>query len=139
MKGRFFLDTNVLVYSFDPGHTAKRKRAQSLIEDALSTREGFISYQVIQEFLNVALRKFAAPMSVPEAKSYLTRVLDPLCDVFPSVALYHKVLDVRESTGWGLYDAVIVASALQGGAKVLYTEDLQSSRRVEGLFIQNPF
>jgi predicted nucleic acid-binding protein len=62
LRGLFFLDTNILVHSFD--HTApyKQQIARQLIQDALSTQRGIISTQVLQEFLDVARRRFVRPM-----------------------------------------------------------------------------
>ena len=78
LRGRFFLDTNVLVYSFDPESPDKQRRAQTLIQEALRSQRGVISTQVVQEFLSLAVRKFAHPMSVTEAREYLRSVLAPL-------------------------------------------------------------
>jgi predicted nucleic acid-binding protein len=52
MSDRFFIDTNVFIYSFDSGSSAKAKLARELIQDALDSGKGVISYQVVQEFLN---------------------------------------------------------------------------------------
>ena len=68
MNGRFFLDTNVFVYSFDRSVPAKARRATQLIRRAVATRKGIVSYQVAQEFFNVALRRFAQAMTVAEAE-----------------------------------------------------------------------
>ena len=67
MSARFFLDTNVFAYSFDRGSPAKSRRAAQLIREAVTNRKGIVSYQVVQEFFNLALRKFEEPMTVPEA------------------------------------------------------------------------
>ena len=139
MSAKFFLDTNIFVYSFDSRHPAKQQKAQALIDKALTEHAGVIGTQVVQEFLNVALRKFEKPLSAQECRSYLDQVLNPLCDVIPSMNLYRQALEVKEETGFGFYDSMIVASAVQGGCKTLYTEDLQNEQRVAGLTIQNPF
>lgn len=65
---RFFLDTNIFVYTFDIRSPLKRARANDLVACALDTRRGVISNQVVQEFLNVATRKFVKPMLAPEAQ-----------------------------------------------------------------------
>jgi predicted nucleic acid-binding protein len=139
MSAKFFLDTNIFVYSFDARHPAKQRTAQNLIDKALSARAGLISYQVVQEFLNVALRKFEKPLSSQECRSYLDQVLSPLCDILPTMTLYQQALELKQETGFGFYDALIVTSASQGSCKILYTEDLQSGQHVAGLTIQNPF
>ncbi|MFZ1139398.1 MAG: hypothetical protein WAN76_09475 [Candidatus Sulfotelmatobacter sp.] len=68
MSGRFFLDTNIFVYTFNVKAAAKAKRAAQLIRRAAGTGEGIISYQVVQEFFSVAFRRFPQPMSVAEAE-----------------------------------------------------------------------
>ncbi len=134
-----FLDTNVLVYSFDSDAPAKRDRSRALIAAALQDHSATISYQVVQEFLNVATRRFASPMTGGQASGYLNAVLMPLCTVWPSRNLYLTALSVREETGFGFYDALIVAGALEASCKRLLTEDLQDGRVVRGLQIVNPF
>jgi predicted nucleic acid-binding protein len=139
MSAKAFLDTNIFVYSFDERHQTKRRKAQALIERALADQTGVVSFQVIQEFFNVALRKFSMPFSVHDCKAYLDRVLSPLCDIFPSMRLYRLALDTQEETGWSFYDALIVASAIEGGCETIYSEDLQRGRSLAGVTIQNPF
>ena len=63
MNGRFFLDTNIFVYSFDASSPKKAAQARKLIRSAIETLGGIVSYQVVQEFFNVALRRFSKPMS----------------------------------------------------------------------------
>jgi predicted nucleic acid-binding protein len=78
MSGRFFLDTNVFVYSFDASSPKKASRAKKLIRSAIETRGGIVSYQVVQESFNVALRRFSKPMSGADAKQYLSTTFRPL-------------------------------------------------------------
>ena len=46
MRDRFFLDTNIFVYTFDSREPKKRARAQDLVSDALTRGRGVISHQV---------------------------------------------------------------------------------------------
>lgn len=64
MSSRCFLDMNIFVYWFDREDRRKQSRAEELVEAALVDHRGIISNQVIQEFLNVATRKFARKMTV---------------------------------------------------------------------------
>jgi len=66
-------------------------------------------------------------------------VLTPLCRVLPTPKLYQQALELKEETGFGFYDTLILASALEADCKTLYTEDLRHHQRVSGLTIQNPF
>lgn len=139
MTDRYFLDTNVLIYTFDSSAPRKQKIARSLVTDALKERAGIISYQVTREFLNVALRKFSPPMSSLEAQSYLRRVLMPLCEVYPDSSLCSDALSIASKTGWAFYDSLIVASGAIGKCRTLLTEDLKSGRVIQGVEIRNPF
>ena len=139
MSDRFFLDTNIFVYSFDRDSAAKAKRATQLIREAVATRKGTISYQVVQEFFNVALRRFAQPMTVAEAEQYLATVFRPLLSVQSSLALCSEALRLTGKHRLSWYDALIVSAASDAGCKVLYSEDLQSGRRFGDLRIEDPF
>jgi len=139
MSAKFFLDTNILIYSFDRESPAKRRRAEALIAEALEDSRGIISYHVVQEFLNAALRKFSSPFKPQDAERYLTVVLEPLCAVFSSVALFHQAIDIAGRYKYPFYDALIISSALQAECWILYSEDLQHGQKIGGLLIVNPF
>ncbi len=139
MSGKYFLDTNVLVYSFDPSVPAKQAEAVRLIKAALYDGKGLISSQVIQEFINVAIKKFAVPMSLHDSRKYLDTVLSGLCRVFMSIDLYRSALDIMERWGYSLYDSLIIAAALQADCDILYSEDLHHHQKIHGLTIVDPF
>lgn len=139
MNGRCFLDTNVFVYSFDRSAPAKARRAGQLIREAVASRKGIISFQVAQEFFNVALGRFAEPMTVAEAEQYLATVFRPLMAVHSTPALYGAALRLKERYRLAWYDALIVAGAIEGGCSVLYSEDLRDGQRLGDLRIENPF
>jgi predicted nucleic acid-binding protein len=138
MSGRFFLDTNIFVYSFDTQAPAKAKRALRLIREAVDTGKGIVSYQVVQEFFNVAFRRFPQPMNVAEAEQYLLTVLRPLLAIQSSSALYLEALRTAEKCRLSWYDSLIVAAALQGECNVLYSEDFQHGQKIGALTIENP-
>jgi len=139
MNGRFFLDTNIFVYSFDRSSAAKARRSSQLIRQAVATRKGIVSYQVVQEFFNVALRRFAQPMTVAEAEQFLGTVFRRLLAVHSSQALYSEALRLKEKHRLSWYDSLIVAAAIEAQCSVLYSEDLQHGQRFGDLQVENPF
>lgn len=139
MNDRFFLDTNIFVYSFDENAPQKSARASELIRQAVRSRTGIVSYQIVQEFFNVALRRFAHPMTAAEAEQYLTTTFRPLMAVNSSAALYAEALRLRGNHSLSWYDSVVVAAAIEGGAHVLYSEDLQHGQKFGTLRVENPF
>jgi predicted nucleic acid-binding protein len=136
MDGKFFLDTNIIVYSFD--HSKKKEVALDLIKRA-HTRNGCISYQVIQEFIHVALKKFERPVLHPDLQLYMHKILFPICEVFPSEKLYTEAIDISERWKYSFYDSLIIASALEAQCSILYSEDLQNNQKIRNMIIVNPF
>ena len=84
MKERFFLDTNIFLYLFDDKAPRKKETADQLVYRALATQKGVVSYQVVQEFLNVVLRRISKPMTAHDAQQYLEEVFSPLLSVHSS-------------------------------------------------------
>jgi predicted nucleic acid-binding protein len=139
MSGKFFLDTNLIVYTFDKHAHEKRSIAQDLLIQALHTQQGCISWQVIQEFINVARHKFVSPLSAPDCELYLQTVLNPICTIYPDTALYQKALAISHRWQYRFFDALIISAALKAECHTLYTEDLQHQQKIESVHIINPF
>ena len=139
MTQRVFFDTNVLIYEFDPRVPKKQRQARALVREAVEAGTAVISNQVIQEFLNTMSTKFFTPLSPRDLRAYMVSKLWPMCQVQPSPSLFATALSIRESTGYGFYDSMIVSAAMFADCPILYTEDLQDKRMISGLEIRNPF
>ena len=130
--GLFFLDTNIFVYALLASEPLKKQRALQLVEQALASRQGCVSYQVIQEFANVGTRKFAQRLSTEQCKQFIEAAMQPLNRVASSPELLNAALDLQAETRYSFYDSLVIAAALQAGADVLYTEDLQHNQLIAG-------
>ncbi len=139
MSAESFIDTNIFVYQLERVDTREAEIAVRLIEDGIATGTACISFQVVQECLNVVLRKAQIVLDENEMRKYLQSVLAPLFRVQPSIHLYHAAMDIQLRYQFSFYDSLIVAAALEAGCKTLYSEDLQHGQRIEQLTIQNPF
>ena len=139
MSVRFFFDTNVFVYAWDSTDPVKRQKALHLIRLAAEERRGVISYQVIQEFLNAALRKAARKITVEDAQQLIMTVFRPLLAVHSSTELFSQALFLQDRYRLSWYDSLIVAAAEQAKCDTLYTEDLQNGQRFGDLTVTNPF
>ncbi len=130
MSGEFF-DTNVILYLLDD--EPKADIAAKLLEG-----RGTISVQVLNEVLVNCLRK--AGMSWDEAGAFLAGVRF-FCDVRDLTPETH---DIGQALGaryqLSVYDAMIVAAALQSGCDRIWSEDMQHGLVIEDqLQILNPF
>lgn len=139
MSADAFLDSNVLLYTFDRTDARKRSIAGELVARSIRDGSGAVSWQVVQEVLNVLTRKLRPAMTEADAASYLSVALEPLWVVQPSVPLFRAALELQARYGYSWFDSLIVASALSAGCSRLYTEDLQHGQRIGRLVVENPF
>ena len=126
-----FFDTNILVYAQQTG--AKADRARALFADG-----GKLSVQVLNEFTAVSRRKLRTEWrEIAEAISDALALVDPPLAL--SLNLHAAARALAEDHRLSFYDALIVASAIEAGCDILYSEDMQHGRIIGGLAIVNPF
>jgi predicted nucleic acid-binding protein len=126
-----FFDTNILVYAQQTG--AKADRARALFADG-----GKLSVQVLNEFTAVSRRKLRTEWrEIAEAISDVLALVDPPLAL--SLNLHAAARALAEDHRLSFYDALIVASAIEAGCDILYSEDMQHGRIIGGLAIVNPF
>lgn len=135
---RVFFDTNVLVYLFDADSPRKQEQARVLLQQHTETGETLLSTQVLQEFYVAVTRKLARPLEEQQAFQALKDLAAlPLVQVDAN----HVLAAAQRSRKLKIsfWDALILESAVQGGASVLYSEDLHEGQELEGVRIKNPF
>lgn len=127
-----FFDTNVLLHLF----SADSAKAD-WVEGALASG-GTISVQVLNEFAAVAVRKLG--MTLPEVREAL-QAITAVCTIAPlTLQVRERSLEIAERYGFSVYDALIVAAALESGCSTLYTEDLHDGQVIDqALTLRDPF
>jgi predicted nucleic acid-binding protein len=136
---RFFLDTNIAVYCFDSNEPMKQSRAKDLLAHGASTGMGVVSYQVLQEFCNVATSARRLALSVEQTMAFASLLLEPMNKVSASMGLLQSALNIKSSSDYSFYDSLILAAAAQAGCATVYSEDMQHGQLVAGVRIVNPF
>ncbi|UQB42496.1 PIN domain-containing protein [Thiomicrospira microaerophila] len=129
-----FCDTNILIYAYSSTEAEKAERANSV----LFSQPSMISTQVINEFINVGLKKLAL------SESQLQKAIIELSDAFYvsnfSLKTQQRALDIRTRYKLQYYDSLIVATALENECGLLFSEDMQHGLLIEKrLKIVNPF
>lgn len=138
MKGRIFLDTNVLVYLFDTDDPSKQRRAQDLLGDQDLRTQIILSTQVLQEFYVTVTQKLAAPLTPETAlKAVQDLATFPIVQIDTSLILL-AIQHSRQAT-LSFWDSLILEAALVAGATLLYSEDFQTGAVFGKLRIVNPF
>jgi len=122
------IDTNILIYACDKGIPVKQARAQEIIA---GTADGVVFWQVACEFIAASRKLASQGFTATEAWARLSELLRffPLLPVARDLHLAHQV---------SFWDATIIASCLQSGAKRLYSEDLPGGQ-IGGVEIIDPF
>ena len=133
-----FFDTNILVYLFDAGAPAKQRRAREILTQHTLAGETLLSTQVLQEFYVVVTRKLATPLD-PDAAYQAVRELAVMPSVRVDIPLILSAIQLSRSKRLSFWDGLIVQSALEGGASILYSEDMQDGQQFGALRISNPF
>ncbi len=132
-----FFDTNVLVYAFDRGEPEKGEVARDLVQEHLVGGDGMLSVQVLREFYS-AVRKVSRPLPVEEAAEAV-RYFATFAPMPEDARMVLGAVSRSRKLSLSFWDALIVESALAGGADRLLTEDLQHGQLIEGLRVENPF
>jgi len=133
MLVKAFLDTNVLIYAVAEGDPSCAQ-AEELLASG-----GVLSVQVLNEFVSVARRKLLMSWSD------VTQALDAFRALCPSplsitVETHQAALRIATTHGYNIFDALVIAAALEAGCATLYSEDLHDGQKIDGqLTIRNPF
>jgi predicted nucleic acid-binding protein len=130
------LDTNVLIYADAADEPAKQRQAVSLISELRRTGDAVLSTQVLQEYVNVALRKLRLPPALIRERLAFYRRFDL---VVTSPELIAAALDLHVLRSISFYDALVVQAAVAGGCQRVLSENLQHGATLGGVRIVNPF
>lgn len=128
---RSFFDTNIIVYLLS-GEPAKANTAESLIAGG-----GVISVQVLNEFSSVARRKLA--LSWAETEEVLEALKANLEIVPLTLAVHERAVRLARAYALGIYDASIVAAAIESHCEIVLSEDMSHCQNFESVRIENPF
>lgn len=135
MGGKIFIDTNILIYYFQVKQEQRKILSTNLIHEHIE--DIILSTQVLGELFNVMRKK-------GNDRDICSAIVEECIHIFPisEIRKQHvsKALSINNKYGYSYYDSLIVASALEAGCDILYTEDMQHNHLIENrLRILNPF
>ena len=138
MSDKVFVDTNVFVYSRDASEPHKQARAMAWLEQLWKSRNGRLSFQVLQEYYSTVTTKLRPGMAPQSAREDVESLF-----AWKPIAVGAEVIKTawfvqnRFRLSW--WDALIVSAAQFGGCVYLLTEDLNDGQAIGGLQVVNPF
>ncbi len=132
MPDKAFFDTNILVYAFSEGDP-RQEAALSLL-----LAGGTVSVQSLNEFTNVAIGKLRRPWDVVAAR---LKTIRQLCGppIPLTLAVHERGIAIAQTTGYRIYDSMMLAAAMEGSCTIFYSEDLHDGQKLADLTIRNPF
>ncbi len=137
-KGRFFVDTNLLVYAYDSSAGKKWKTSLEVLSLLWTHRTGVLSTQVIQEFFVSLTQKVKNPILPEEVKEIVSDLLRwPL--VVNEGGSILRAVDLQIKYRFSFWDSLILQAAIASKSEFLLSEDFQDGQVIESVTIINPF
>jgi len=133
-----FFDTNILISAVDHTDPIKRRKAGELLEREAGAGNAIISTQVLQEFYSASTLKLKKPLNKLVAEEIVEELMAlPVKQV--DTTIIRAAIKRNQTDQVSFWDALIIETALRAGARILWSEDMQHDREIDGLKIQNPF
>ncbi len=138
MTAKIFLDTNILVYAYDPAAKQKNQTAFKLLDDLVDAGIACISVQVLSEFFVTVTRKISPPLTLEEAETRIVN-FSRIWPVFElnKIILYEAVRGVKEHQ-FSYWDSLIWATSKLNQVSIILSEDFSNEAYVEGVRFLNP-
>lgn len=127
MPERYFIDTNIIIYSILNNIDIEKNSAS---REFLSTQSSscLISNRVINEFINV-LRRYKVNNSI------ISNILKSMVSTFDAFTIIYSTsqltLELRDELNYSFFDLMIIASAIQSEATVIITDDLHHEHKIK--------
>jgi len=138
MTVKFFVDTNVLVYTRDASEPEKQKKAMAWMEHLWSTGAGRLSFQVLQEFYVTVTEKLKPWRDAGHARSAVQSLL-----TWHPVPIDYRVIEgawlIQDRYRLSWWDALIVSAAQIADCRHLISEDLQDAQEFGKVQVIDPF
>ena len=133
---KFFLDTNILLYTLDANDKSKQAKARKLIQTVIEQDISVISTQVLQEFYVASTTKLGVE---PLLAKSIMRSFENMEIVQITPYLIGEAVDTSILNVISFWDSLIVVAAESARCELLYSEDLNSGQIIRGVMIENPF
>lgn len=136
------VDTNVLVYRFDPRYPEKQAIAEEFLLRGVADRSLRLPHQAIVEFYSAVTRPLRGrgPLLLPdEARREAEELLNEFAVLYPNDTVVRTAIRGAAAYGLSWLDAHLWAYAEVFGLSDLFSEDLQHNRRYGTVRVINPF
>jgi predicted nucleic acid-binding protein len=136
------VDTNILVYRFDPRDVRKQRIADELLRNGIATDSIRIGHQALIEFYAAVTRfinGYGILLDDDDAHREMEEMLVEYTVLYPDDALIRTALRGMAAYHMSWFDAHMWAYAESFGIPRLITEDFQHGRLYGSVQVINPF
>jgi len=136
------VDTNVLVYQFDPRDPRKQTIVMDLLRRGIAGDEVRVPHQAIVEFVAATTRPVQGGRSLlpmEEARRYAEEMLSQFTVLYPNEALVRTALRGAAAYQLSWFDAHVWAYAEHYGLAEILSEDFEHDRLYGAVRAVNPF
>ena len=137
------VDTNVLVYRFDPRNPAKQRIARELLRDGIEHNTLRVPHQAIVEFVQAVTRSLgrngAGLLARPDALREAEEMLAQFDILYPTESLVRTAIRGAATYQLGWFDAHMWAYAEHYGLDEILSEDFSDGQLIGTVRIRNPF
>lgn len=135
------IDTNVLVYRFDPRFPTKQEIATGILRSAIDSGNARIPHQAVTEFIAATTRGGPETrlLSDVDAVREAEEILAQYPVLFPNDAVLRTALRGFAAYGMSWFDAHLWSYAEVHGLAEIISEDFQHGRIYGSVMARNPF
>jgi predicted nucleic acid-binding protein len=136
------VDTNVLVYRFDPRFPDRQRIATEILRRGIAEDSVRVPHQAIVEFVAVVTRPIdgaEALLSTHDAVREAEEMLGQFVVLYPDEAVLRTALRGAVAYQLSWFDAHLWAYAEHYGLRELWSEDFQHDRLYGSVRAVNPF
>lgn len=138
------VDTNILVYSFDPRDPAKQRRADEILREGLLADSVILAHQCIIEFVAAVTRPRrelggASFLTPDRARLEAEQLLAQFPVLYPDRDVLHAALRATAMYALSWFDAHLWAYAEVNGVAEILSEDFEHGRHYGTVRVVNPF
>ena len=133
---RVALDTNILAYAEGVNGAARKATAVELLQ-RLPAGSALLPVQTLGELFQLLVRKVNRTPAQARAAILGWRDAFPLIETSETVIV--GAAELAASHRFSFWDGVVLASAAEGGCRLLLSEDLQEGFTWNSVTVTNPF
>lgn len=129
-------DSNIIIYAEGLTEDLRNERAQKLLA-AIAPDQIVIPVQSVSETLYWLINRAKLPRA--DASERAQFWLSNYVSQAVTVAVMMGAMEAVSMQGLQVFDAIILSCAVEAGAQVLFSEDMQHGFRWRGVTVINPF